>query len=269
LRAIQKMTSPVVTLLTDFGARDHYAGAMKGVILGICPRAQLVDISHEITPYAISEAAFTLSQAWICFPPGTVHLVVVDPGVGSARRPIFVEAAGHRFVAPDNGILTMLYDAVPVHAVREITASRYFREPVSRTFHGRDIFAPVAAQLANGLAPAEVGPIIEDYLQLGFAKPIHTVHKTWAGTVLKADRFGNLITNFDSETWKALAFELFELRAGTCVVTRMASNYAEVNEEEAFVIAGSAGFLEVSLNRGSAAETTGARPGDALEIRLL
>src|SRR5271155_4547567 len=123
------MKRPVITLLTDFGTRDHYAGAMKGVILGICPNAQLVDISHEITPYAITEAAFTLAQAWRCFPKGTVHLIVVDPGVGSARRPILAEAAGHRFVAPDNGVLTMLFDMEAAHKVRGITASRFFREP--------------------------------------------------------------------------------------------------------------------------------------------
>ena len=154
------MKPTVITLLTDFGSADHYAGAMKGVLLGICPDAQLVDISHEITPYAIAEAAFSLAQAWTCFPEGTVHLIVVDPGVGSSRRPILAEAAGHCFVAPDNGVLTMLYDAAPAHAVREITASRYFRQPVSRTFHGRDIFAPVAAPLANGLAAAERLPFV-------------------------------------------------------------------------------------------------------------
>ena len=209
---------PVITLLTDFGSADHYTGAMKGVILGICPDAQLVDISHEITPYAIAEAAFTLSQAWTCFPAGTVHIVVVDPGVGSARRPILVEAASHHFVAPDNGVLTMLYDAVPAHEVREITASRYFRQPVSRTFHGRDVFAPVAAYLANGLAAAEMGDPIGDYLRLGFSSPARTGEKTWAGTILKADHFGNLITNFDSKTWQRLAVDAFEMRIGGSVV---------------------------------------------------
>jgi S-adenosyl-L-methionine hydrolase (adenosine-forming) len=113
------MTPPLITLLTDFGSSDHYVGAMKGILLGICPDAQLVDISHEIAPYAIADAAFSVSQAWTCFPQGTVHMVVVDPGVGSARRPLLVEAAGHRFVAPDNGVLTMLYEAVPAHEVRE------------------------------------------------------------------------------------------------------------------------------------------------------
>ena len=134
------MKRPIVTLLTDFGMADHYVAAMKGVMLGICPAAQLVDISHEIAPYATAEAAFTLEQAWHCFPKGTVHLVVVDPGVGSERRPLLVEAAGHRFVAPDNGVLTMPCAATPEHKVRALTASRYFRKPVSRTFHGAGHF---------------------------------------------------------------------------------------------------------------------------------
>ncbi|HTA52640.1 MAG TPA: SAM-dependent chlorinase/fluorinase [Candidatus Acidoferrum sp.] len=263
------MKPPVITLLTDFGTADQYAGAMKGILLGICPDAQLVDISHEITPYAIAEAAFTLAQAWTCFPEGTVHLIVVDPGVGSARRPILAEAGGHYFVAPDNGVLTMLYDAVPAHQVREITASRYFRQPVSRTFHGRDIFAPVAAHLANGMGAAEFGDPIVNYLRLGFAGPARTGEKTWTGTILKADRFGNLITNFDSKTWDRLAVEAFEMRFGGRVVSRMASNYAEMKAEELFIIAGSAGYLEISMNRGNAGGTAQARSGDMLELRLL
>jgi S-adenosylmethionine hydrolase len=263
------MKPPVITLLTDFGSADHYAGAMKGVMLGICPDAQLVDISHEIAPYAIAEAAFTLAQAWRCFPEGTVHLVVVDPGVGSARRPILVEAAGHCFVAPDNGVLTMLYDAVPACEVREITASRYFRQPVSRTFHGRDIFAPVAAHLANGVEPAACGRPVEDYVRLAFARPVPTGPNTWAGTILKVDRFGNLITNFDCQTWERLASEPFEMQVGSRVVSRMASTYAEMNAGELFIIAGSAGFLEVSVDRGNAGEAASARSGDVLELRLL
>jgi S-adenosylmethionine hydrolase len=263
------MTRPVITLLTDFGLADHYAGAMKGIILGICPDAQLVDISHEISPYAITEAAFTLSQAWTSFPHGTVHLVVVDPGVGSARRPVLAEAAGHYFVAPDNGVLTMLYDAVPGHEVREITASRYFRQPVSRTFHGRDIFAPVAAHLANGVAPGEFGNRIDDALRLGFARPVPTGPKTWVGTILKVDRFGNLITNLDAETWRRLASEPFEMKAGAILVSRMASNYAEMQPGVPFAIEGSAGFLEISMNRSSVAKTAGAQAGDTVELRLL
>jgi S-adenosylmethionine hydrolase len=263
------MKRPVITLLTDFGSMDHYAGAMKGVMLGICPSAQLVDISHEVTPYAITEAAFMLAQAWRSFPKGTVHLVVVDPGVGSARRPILMEIAGHCFVAPDNGVLTMLFDAGITCKVREITASRYFREPVSLTFHGRDIFAPVAAHLAAGLAPAKFGKRIEDYVRLDFARPIRSGPKKWTGSILKIDRFGNLITNFESEAWKRLKRQRFEMRIGTRCASVLASNYAEMGAGELFAIAGSAGFLELSMNQASAASVIGVQPGDTLEVRLL
>lgn len=263
------MKRPVITLLTDFGSVDHYAGAMKGVMLGICPYAQLVDISHEITPFAITEAAFTLAQAWRCFPKGTVHLVVVDPGVGSARRPILAEAAGHRFVAPDNGVLTMLFDAEINHKVRDIAASRYFRQPVSRTFHGRDVFAPVAAHLATGVAAARFGKRIDDYARLTFARPVRTTPKRWSGVVLKIDRFGNLVTNFDSEAWKRLARQPFEMKIGKHRTCTLASNYAEAGAGELFAIVGSAGFLEVSLNQASAAVATGVRPGEPVDLRLL
>lgn len=264
------MKRPVISLLTDFGSADHYAGAMKGVMLGICPDAQLVDISHEIMPYAIADAAFTLSQAWHCFPRGTVHLVVVDPGVGSLRRPILVEAAGHYFVAPDNGVLTMLFDAVALRHVREITASRYFRQPVSQTFHGRDIFSPVAAQVANGVPIVEFGAPIEDYQRLSFGKPARIGPGTWAGTILKVDRFGNLITNFDSESWvQRLAAEPFGMSVGGLVVSQIASNYAQMQADELFVIAGSSGFLEISRNQGSAAKAADAKAADALQLQLL
>jgi S-adenosylmethionine hydrolase len=268
------MKRPVITLLTDFGSVDHYAGAMKGVMLSICPDAQLVDISHEIRPYAITEASFTLAQSWRCFPKGTVHLVVVDPGVGSARRPILAEAGGHRFVAPDNGVLTMLFDSEIDHKVREIAAARYFRQPVSRTFHGRDVFAPVAAHLATGVAATRFGKRIDDYVRLSFARPVRIAPKRGSGVVLKGmvlkiDRFGNLITNFDSETGKQLARQPFEMRIRKHRTSTLASNYAAKAAGELFVIAGSAGFLEVSLNQASAAAVTGAQPGEPVDLRLL
>lgn len=241
---------------------------MKGVLLAICPAAQLVDISHEIAPYAITDGAYTLSQAWSCFPIGTVHLIVVDPGVGSARRPIYAQAAGHHFIAPDNGVLSMLYEAVPHHEVREITAGRYFRQPVSRTFHGRDIFAPVAAHIAIGVAPSDIGTPIADYVRLGFARPAQTSPASWVGAILKVDRFGNLITNFDSAAWQRLATEPFEITVGGRAVTRMASNYAEMPAGEPFVIAGSAGLLEISVNLGSAAARLHAASGAVIELRI-
>jgi S-adenosylmethionine hydrolase len=243
---------PVITLLTDFGSGDYYAGAMKGVLLGICPEAQLIDISHEVVPYAISQAAFILSQGWACFPQGTVHVIVVDPGVGSSRRPILAEAGGHYFVAPDNGVLTMIFDAAPTCTVREITAARYFRQPVSQTFHGRDIFAPIAAHLAMGTPTAAFGPPINDYVRLRFSE----------GCVLHIDRFGNVVTSFASRDYP----QPFRLRIGGQEISRITSSYAEAEPGQLFVIGGSAGYLEVSMNQGRAADELGIAVGAAVEL---
>src|SRR5580692_6769630 len=150
-----------ITLTTDFGTSDHFVGVMKGVILGISPRARIVDITHEIAPYEVSEAAFVIAQAWRYFPKGSIHVVVVDPGVGSARRPILCEAEGQFFIAPDNGVLSMIYDAGQ-HRVRVISNEKLFLKRVSKTFHGRDVFAPAAAHLSKGLTPAKFGELIHD-----------------------------------------------------------------------------------------------------------
>lgn len=262
------MKPPIVTLLTDFGSSDHYVAAMKGVMLGICPAARMVDISHEIAPFAIAEAAFTLGQAWQCFPRGTVHLIVVDPGVGSARRPILAEAEGHRFVAPDNGVLTMVLDSVTKHKVREITASRYFRKPVSWTFHGRDIFAPAAAHLASGLAPAKLGKRIENPVRLDISRPVRTGAKRWSGVILKIDRYGNVVTNFRSASWRRLGRTPFRMKIGRGSVALVAANYAEMPAGELCLIPGSAGYLEVSANQESAGELLGVASGENLELLL-
>jgi S-adenosyl-L-methionine hydrolase (adenosine-forming) len=189
------MRRPILTLTTDFGASDHYVGAMKGVILSICPQAQIVDICHDVTPFQIAEGAYVIAQAYDCFPKKTVHVVVVDPGVGTERRPILVEAAGQYFVGPDNGVLSMVYSRGK-HKVRLIANDRYFRHPVSATFHGRDIFAPVAAHVAAGIQPSRIGKPIEDYLRPEFAQPRRSGERTWIGAILKIDRFGNVVTNF-------------------------------------------------------------------------
>ncbi|HSW49811.1 MAG TPA: SAM-dependent chlorinase/fluorinase [Bryobacteraceae bacterium] len=261
------MRQPIVTLTTDFGLSDHFVGAMKGVILSLEPRARIVDISHTVTPYSIAEAAFVLWQAYACFPRGTVHVVVVDPGVGSARRALLVEAAGQYFLAPDNGVLSMIL-AREKHKVRAITAERYFRRPVSRTFHGRDIFAPVAAHLARGVAPARFGRLISDYARGEFAKPVPAGESGWKGTVLKADRFGNLITNFPSEGHAGLRTGEFEMRAGRRRITRCVSSYSEGRRGELIVIAGSSELLEIAVNQGSAAKLTGLAAGSPVQLRL-
>ena len=262
------MRRPVITLTTDFGLSDHFVGTMKGVILGICPEAQIVDISHEISAYAITEGAFLLAQAYQYFPRGTVHVVVVDPGVGTARRPILAEAAGQYFVAPDNGVLSMVY-LREKHKVRWLRSEKYFLKPVSRTFHGRDIFAPVGAHVARGVAPAKFGKLITDYMRLNFEKPVRTARRGWTGTILKIDRFGNLITNFPAADFPDLETRPFELSVGLETVARFARNYAERGPGELFVIVGSSGYLEVSASQASAAKMLGCGVGAPVELRLL
>jgi S-adenosyl-L-methionine hydrolase (adenosine-forming) len=261
------MRQPIVTLTTDFGLADHFVGAMKGVILSIEPRARIVDITHQIAPFACTEAAFVLSQVHGCYPRGTVHVVVVDPGVGTARRALLAEAAGQFFVAPDNGVLSMIY-AREKHKVRAITAERYLRRPVSRTFHGRDVFAPVAAHLAHGLPPARFGRPVSDYMRGEFALPVLTGKSGWTGSVLKVDRFGNLITNFPSAEHAGLRTGGFEIRAGRRRITACASSYAHGRHGELIVIAGSSGFLEIAANQRSAAKLTGSAAGDVVQLIL-
>ena len=261
------MLRPILTLTTDFGLSDHYVGAMKGVILGICPQAQMVDISHDVGPFEITEGAYLIAQAYRCFPKKTVHVVVVDPGVGSARRPILMEAAGQYFVAPDNGVLSMIYSHEK-HKVRLIANERYFRKPVSRTFHGRDIFAPVAAHVAAGARASSVGKLIEDYLRPSFEQPVRSGKRTWNGQILKIDRFGNLVTNFRVIDFPDLERRDFSLAIGPHQITVMARHYAECGPGELFAIAGSSGYVEVSVCQGSAAKQIGCVPGAGAELTL-
>jgi S-adenosyl-L-methionine hydrolase (adenosine-forming) len=258
----------ILTLTTDFGLSDHYVGTMKGVILGICPQARLVDISHQVPPFAITEGAYLLSQTYRYFPKGTVHLVVVDPGVGSKRRPIVAEAAGQFFVAPDNGVLSAIY-VREKHAVRLLENEEYFHHPVSRTFHGRDIFSPVAAHLAAGVSAKRLGKIIRDYVQSGFARPRRAAKDRWDGHILHIDSFGNIVTNFHSDEIPHLTERPLTVQVGRRMVRRRARNYAERPAGELFAIVGSGGYLEVSVNQGSAAKVLGCESGAAVGLRLL
>jgi S-adenosylmethionine hydrolase len=261
------MRKPIVTLTTDFGTRDQFVGVMKGVIRTICPAADLIDISHEVQPFEISEGAFLLSQSYRFFPPKTVHVAVVDPGVGSARRPILVEAAGQIFIGPDNGVLAMVYSDIP-HKARAITNEKYFLQPVSRTFHGRDIFAPVAAHAAKGVRPSAFGKIIDDHLKPTFTKPHRASKRLWVGTVLHVDRFGNLITNFHIDEFESVRKNPFELAIGVRTLTQISLTYAGMEPGEPSVILGSSGFLEVAVNQASAARTLGCGPGSPCELTV-
>jgi S-adenosyl-L-methionine hydrolase (adenosine-forming) len=257
------MPAPILTLTTDFGLSDHYVGSMKGVILGICPHAQIVDISHQVSTYAIAEGAFVIAQAYGSFPRGTVHVVVVDPGVGSDRRPILMEAAGQFFVAPDNGVLAMIFAHVK-HKVQVITNDRFFRHPVSQTFHGRDIFAPVAAHIAAGVSPSKIGKVITDYVRPSFERPRQGSPRTWTGEILAIDHFGNVVTNFHSDDFPTIE----ELAIGRSKARRLVRSYAEARAGELVAIVGSSDYLEVSLKQASAAEKIGCRAGDACQIRV-
>jgi S-adenosyl-L-methionine hydrolase (adenosine-forming) len=259
---------PIITLTTDFGLSDHFVGTMKGVILGIEAAAEVIDISHGVQPYEIADGAFTIAQAYRYFPKKTIHVVVVDPGVGSARRPLLVEMAGQYFVAPDNGVLSMIFAREPQLKVRHITSERYFLKPLSRTFHGRDVFSPVAAHLAAGVRPAQFGKRIQDYLRASFDKPTHTGQHTWTGTILKADHFGNLATNFHIDHFPTIRTHAFALNAGLQAITRLALTFSECAPGELFVLVGSSGYLEVAASQGSAAETLGCGAGSPVELTI-
>jgi S-adenosylmethionine hydrolase len=240
---------------------------MKGVILGIAPRVRIVDITHEVAPFELNEGAFAIAQAWRFFPKGSIHVVVVDPGVGSARRAILCEAEGHFFIAPDNGVLSMIYDASR-HKVRVLSNETYFLKKVSKTFHGRDVFAPVAAHLARGVAPAKFGKLIHDPVRNFLLKPSRLSRHDWTGVVLKTDRFGNLITNFHIDEFPEVRERPIELRAGVERVTRIAGTYAETVIGELFAIVGSSGYIEVVVNQGSAASTLGVGTGSPVELEI-
>ncbi|MGH9144152.1 MAG: SAM hydrolase/SAM-dependent halogenase family protein, partial [Vicinamibacterales bacterium] len=219
------MARPVIALITDFGTRDHYAGTMKGVVLGICPDATLVDITHDVVAHDVLDGALKLAAAFRYFPVATIFLVVVDPGVGSARRGIAAEAGGFTFVAPDNGVLTAVLDEHPARRIVELTERKYARPTVSRTFEGRDRFAPAAAWIARGIDLAAFGRSAGAIHRLDIPRPSVEDGRI-EGQVLSVDRFGNLITNIDRPTFERLAHGPLEIRIGSHQVSRVVSTYA-------------------------------------------
>ncbi len=261
---------PIITLLTDFGSHDYFVGAMKGVILSINPQALVVDLTHEIPPQDIEAAAFNLLAVYRSFPAGTVHLGVVDPGVGSSRRPILVSCGGQFFVGPDNGIFSYVCERERDGRVIHLTNERFFRHPVSPTFHGRDVFAPVAAALSKGVKPAEFGEEINDSVQLGSLAP-KKVERGLEGRVIHIDRFGNCITNLTREY---LNDEMIVDGAKLLINDRTINSFKNFFVEEAsaqtdlFAIWGSAGFLELAAQNRPAAELLKARRGQLVFVRL-
>lgn len=255
------MPGGIVTLTTDFGLSDHYVGVMKGVILTENPQAQIVDLCHQVEPYDVLGGALTLEAAWPYFPEGTVHVAVVDPGVGGPRRPILALAAGSLFLAPDNGVLELVYRR-GAHRVLALSAETFARQPISNTFHGRDVFAPAAGRLSRGQDPQRLGDPIEDYVRLDIPAPRRDGTGRLVGRVLKVDRFGNLLTNLRSADLPPGC----RLALGPTLVATRRTAYAQAPPGEVFALEGSSGYIEISMNQASAAAATGAAAGTTVEV---
>lgn len=254
----------VVTLLTDFGTRDYFTGAMKGVILSVNPNVSIVDITHEIEPQQIKSAAFVLANSYKNFPPGTIHLAVVDPGVGSNRRAILLETAEYFFVAPDNGLLSFVFAEEKNFRVFELTNTKYFLPEVSRTFHGRDLFAPVAAHLSGGIEPIDFGPEIKNFVRFEISPPRKNNDRI-AAEIIHIDRFGNLVTNFKSADLPAR----FTVKINDQIIEKHVRYYSEAEPGEILTINGSSGYMEIVAFMDSAQKFFNAKIGTAAEIEEL
>ena len=265
------MANRLITLTTDFGLNDHYVGAMKGVILNINPQAQIVDLCNAVQSYDILDGAITISQAYRYYPADTVHVVVVDPGVGTPRRPILVTGEKNIFIAPDNGVLSFVFEREERLSVRHITSDHYFLQPMSNTFHGRDVFAAVAGWLSKGVEVSKFGDEITDYVRFAAPKAKAIDASTFKGVVLKVDKFGNLVTNLcarDVPQLFAQPAPPFKLTVGKVQVTKLLQAYAQGVAGEVFAIVGSMGFLEISANRGAAIQVVGAGKGAEVTLAL-
>ena len=257
----------LITLTTDFGEADYFVPAMKGVILSINPAAELVDLTHLIPAHDIYTAAFTVMCCYKDFPINTIHLVVVDPGVGSARRPIMVMTDDYNFIGPDNGVFSYIYQRAHVNRVVRFTTEHYFRQPVSTTFHGRDVFAPCAAYVSKLIDWRMMGEEIDDPVRFSTPTPVVASEKQIRGTVIHVDRFGNLITNITPvELTEELIRAGARVRIGTHEAARVLTHFAEANQNELFAYFGSAGFLELAMPRQSAARVVDARRGIEVEV---
>ncbi len=255
----------VITLLTDYGLRDIYVGVVRGVILGIAPQAHVVDLSHEVAAQAVAEAAFLLDAAAPYFPWGTIHVAVVDPGVGTERRIICARTARATYLAPDNGLLARVLERDPPAHLISVEDPSFFLPRVSTTFHGRDIFAPVAAHLANGLDPRALGPEVKELQPLPMPRPREVAAGVLAGEVIHVDRFGNVVTNVG----EPFAHRVQGATLGTKRVRGpVCRAYGDVDVGEPLLIFGSSGFLEVSVNGGDAARTFGVRRGDRVTVEV-
>ncbi len=264
--------APLIALLTDFGDRDHYAGALRGAVLSACPEATVVDLVHGVPPHDIVAGAFSLAAAYAFFPKGTVFVAVVDPGVGSGRRGLAFAAGGYFFVGPDNGVFSLVLEREAPAGLYELANRELFRPTVSPTFHGRDVFGPVAGALARGVALSAVGPALENPVRLRI-EPVRAIDgREWQASVLHVDRFGNLVTTLSSRELDRILDAVAADPAELVVVVEgetmpLTQTYADVAEGEACAVLGSSGYVEVAVNGGSASRVLGASRGAPVRIR--
>ena len=261
------MPAKIVTLTTDFGLRDPYVAEMKAVILSICPGAVIIDITHEVEKFNIRAGAFMLASAAPYFPKGTVHVAVVDPSVGTNRRAMLVQMREGFFVGPDNGLLMLAAEKQSIASILEVTNPKFMLPTISSTFHGRDIFAPAAAHLANGVPPCEFGPEIRDVIKPEFAKVTRS-KGTLIGEVLHVDGFGNVITTISRKEMARLhAGEWLNVELPSCKLKlRFGDVYAEAKPMEALALIGSHGYVELAMNCGNAAEKFQTKVGDKVKL---
>jgi hypothetical protein len=258
----------IVTLISDFGLQGEYSGAMKGAILRVNPCCQVVDITHQIGPQDVLEASFVLKNTYSYYPLGAIHVVVVDPGVGSRRRPVVLRKNGHFFVGPDNGVFTFVLSGKGRTEGYEVARREFFLSPLSNTFHGRDIFAPVAGHLSLGMDPKLLGPRARDFVRVEWPQP-QVKGKKLLGRVLWADAFGNLITNISREEYgRVIEDRPIQIKGKRWRIDRIHCTYGEGQRGQPMALFGSAGLLEISVNLGSAKQALGLKSGDPLTIIL-
>jgi len=264
----------VISLLTDFGTEDEYVGLMKGVILSINPLAAVVDITHHIAPQDVIQAAYTLRSSYRYFPKGTIHIIIVDPGVGTDRSIVAIEKEGYTFLAPDNGVLTLVLEDGEIGEAVKVENSDFFIKPVSRTFHGRDIFAPAGAHLSAGTSLKELGPGVspKEIIRLSLKPPTLSEPGELEGRIVSIDRFGNLITNIDTVSIQRLceseAHSIPEIRVGGDRIEGLCAAYEGVASGKALAIIGSRGYLEIAVSKGSARSRFNLERGASVTVRI-